>query len=125
MKERDPFSTTRRRPLTTLQRAKMFAQHKGVCVICNTKIDGVRERWIDEHIVPLSHGGDNDPENRGPAHERCAKLKTKEDAAELSGERNAYAKRVGAKVAKHPMPGSRNHPSKLRKKMSGEVVKWE
>ena len=123
MTERNPFEVTKRKPLTTLQRARMFAVHYGVCVICGHKITA-HERWIDEHVIPLSQGGTNDMKNRGPAHELCARNKTKDDAADLSTIRNGYAKRIGAKRAKHPMTGSRNHPSKLRKHMNGSVDKW-
>lgn len=121
--DRNPFDVTPRKPLTTLQRARLFADHKGVCCICGHQI-GAHQRWIDEHILPLSQGGSNDISNRGPAHEHCAREKTKQDAADLSTIRNGYANRVGAKRAKYPMPGSRNHPSGLRKKMNGQVTKW-
>lgn len=124
MIDRNPFETVKRKPLTTLQRAKLFAEHKGICCLCSTLI-GAHQRWIDEHILPLSQGGTNDWENRGPAHEDCAKAKTKQDAKDLSTIRNGYAKRVGAKVPKCPMPGSRHHHSKLRKKMDGTVVRWD
>ncbi len=123
MTERNPFETVKRKPLTTLQRARMFAAHGGKCCLCKFQI-GANERWIDEHLTPLAQGGGNDLENRGPAHEKCARQKTKQDAADLSAIRNGYAKRVGAKVAKYPMPGSRNHPSGLRKKMDGTVTRW-
>ena len=124
MTERNPFETVKRKPLTTLQRARLFAEHKGICGLCHLPIMAF-QRWIDEHRIPLSQGGSNDWENRCPAHEHCAKEKTKQDAADLSTIRNGYAKRIGAKVPKHPMPGSRHHPSKLRKKMNGQVVRWD
>jgi 5-methylcytosine-specific restriction protein A len=110
--DRNPFETVKRKPLTTLQRARMFAAHQGICCICSHKIDGGHEPWIDEHILPLSQGGTNDMQNRGPVHKHCARDKTSTDAEDLSTIRNGYATRVGAKVAKTPMPGGRNSPWK-------------
>ena len=106
MTERNPFETVKRKPLTTLQRARLFAAHAGMCCICTYKIMPGTP-WIDEHILPLSQGGTNDMDNRGPAHTFCARDKTSQDAADLSPIRNGYATRVGAKVSKTPMPGSR------------------
>lgn len=118
----NPFSNIKRRPLTTLQRAKLFAEHDGICVICHHKIDGVRERWIDEHIIPLSRGGTNEWDNRGPAHERCAREKTKSDNSGAAKDKRVFAKHIGARVHKsRPMPGSRASPWK--KKMDGTVEK--
>ena len=105
----DPFYVEARQFLTKLQRAKMFAEHLGVCVVCKTKIDGAREKWIDEHIVPLSRGGSNDMSNRGPAHERCAIEKTKDDKTALAKDRRVYAARIGAQGKRRwpPMPGTK------------------
>jgi hypothetical protein len=33
-------------------------------------------------------------------------------------------KRDVAKIAKHPLMGSRNHPSKLRRRMNGSLERW-
>jgi 5-methylcytosine-specific restriction protein A len=50
-----------------------------VCVLCERKIDGVRERWIVEHIRALELGGPDDLDNMGPAHEACAAIKAQDD----------------------------------------------
>jgi 5-methylcytosine-specific restriction protein A len=117
--DRNPFETVKRKPLTTLQRARMFAAHQGICCICGHKIPAGKG-FIDEHILPLSQGGTNDMENRGPAHKHCARDKTSADAEDLSTIRNGYATRVGATVAKKPMPHGRNSPTK--RKLNGQVV---
>lgn len=119
----DPFYVEPRKPLSKLKRAKMFAEHGGICVICKLKIDAIKERWIDEHILPLSRGGTNDMSNRGPAHERCATTKTAADKAGLAKDRRIYAKHIGAQGKKsRPIPGSK--ASGLRKRMNGNVERW-
>lgn len=118
----DAFYVEPRKPLTKLQRAKMFAEHNAVCCICKTKIDAPREKWIDEHMIPLSRGGNNDMDNRGPAHERCATAKTKVDKAGLAKDRRIYANHIGAKEKRksRPMPGTK--ASGWRKRFDGT---WE
>ncbi len=72
-----PEPTTKRKPLTPLQRAEMFARHKGICVICKLPIIG--RKWRDEHIRALGLNGTNDMSNRGPAHITCAEVKTHDE----------------------------------------------
>lgn len=117
-----PFGNIPRKPLTTLQRAQLFVEHEGVCVICHRKIDGVRERWIDEHITPLARGGTNDWSNRGPAHERCARDKTRIDNSGAAKDKRVFAKHIGARAPKgRPLPGSR--ASGWKRKMDGTLVR--
>ena len=75
---RAPGRTTERKPLTKLQRAKLFAEHGGICCVCKLPIDEPKG-WIDEHIRALGLGGTNDLKNRGPAHFHCAEVKTKNE----------------------------------------------
>ena len=67
--------STPRKPLTPTQRLKLFEAHKGICCLCDRKIQA-REPWIDEHLTPLGLGGGNEMANRGPAHKDCADEKT-------------------------------------------------
>lgn len=67
--------STPRKPLTPTQRLKLFEDHKGICCLCERKIQA-GEAWIDEHKIALGLGGSNDLSNRGPAHEACADAKT-------------------------------------------------
>ncbi len=64
--------TMARRKLTPHRRLRVWETTGGVCVLCERKIDGVRERWIVEHIRALELGGADDLFNLGPAHEACA-----------------------------------------------------
>ncbi len=43
---------TKRRPLTRLQRVKIFDDHKGICLHCGLKIHAERgEKWEAMHII--------------------------------------------------------------------------
>jgi len=90
-------------------------------VICGSKIDGVREKWIVEHVRALELGGDDTRENMAPAHEACGIEKTRDDHARAAKAKRVKAAHLGIKATKRPMPGSR--ASGLRKRMNGKVEK--
>src|SRR3954470_14600072 len=71
--------TTRRKRLSPSRRLRVWEQTGGVCVLCDREIDGVRERWIAEHLRALELGGEDDLSNMGPAHAFCAGEKTRRD----------------------------------------------
>jgi hypothetical protein len=98
-----------------MRRLKIWEAHKGICILCDRKIDGVRERWIVEHVRPLALGGPDEDSNCGPAHVACATAKTKTDNASWTKAKRVAAKHIGAK-----RPSV--FRSKWRKKMNGEVV---
>lgn len=111
---------TKRKPLTRLQRVKLFDDHQGTCCICYTKIDAGRgDKWIIEHIKPLWLGGEDDERNMGPAHEGCARKKTSAEAPVKAKSDRVRANYLGVPKAGRPMPGSR--ASGLRKRMDGTV----
>lgn len=116
----DPYRVEPRKPLSPAQRLRMFVRHKGICCLCGHKIDGVREAW-DEHISPLWLAGDNSAENRAPAHERCARQKTKKEATERAKSRRIAERHFGARKAKHPTEYTRlKH--KWKRTVDGRVV---
>lgn len=121
-KPHDPYAVEKRKALSPKQRMQLFVDRGGVCCICGGKIH-VGERWIDEHVNPLSRTGTNDWDNRGIAHEKCARSKTSQEASERSKIRSVATKHFGAgkKRKGAPMPGSKD--SKWRKKMDGTVVR--
>lgn len=116
------FVHEERKPLTKLQKARMFAEHGGRCCVCGELIDAVRERgFIDEHIIALENGGTNDMKNRGPAHKRCARSKTADDHGLSAKSKRIYANHIGAKSDKgKKMPFGRSSPYK--RKLNGQVV---
>ena len=110
-----------RRHISTSARVRLFTQHEGRCHICGEKIDGVRERWDVEHIIPLELGGADEPSNWAPAHVQCHKGKTKQDAADIGRARRISAKHIGAKApSRNPLPGSRK--SNIKIKLDGTAV---
>lgn len=94
----NPYHVTPRKPLTPKQKLKMFIEHGGMCCICGCKINGVHEAW-DEHVDPLWRGGTNDADNRRPAHEKCARVKTSKEAGEKAKGERIAEKHYGAKRA--------------------------
>lgn len=108
----------KRKPLTPLQRAKLFDEHGGICGLCGIKIKA-GELWRDEHMRALGLLGTNDWDNRAPVHVACARQKDKEDLPRIAKAKRVYAKHIGAHRSRNPVPGSKG--SKFRKKMNGTV----
>lgn len=115
----DPYRVTPRKPLTDKQRLEMFIRHEGRCCICGGKIDGVHEMW-DEHVNPLWLNGDNSAENRAPAHVKCARAKTSDEATERAKGRDVAERHFGAKQSPRPMPFGRR--SRYKKKIDGTII---
>lgn len=97
--------TTRRKPMSQMRRLRIWEAHKGVCVLCGLKIDGVREPWIVEHVRALVLGGADSDENCAPAHENCRRAKDKVDVAA-----GAKAKRIKAKHLRIKKPSTWRKP---------------
>lgn len=119
----EDVGTTKRKNMTPRLRLKVWEAHKGMCAICGGKIDGVRERWVLEHLVPLSLGGADDESNMAPVHEGCAMAKTfgkSGDIAKAAKAKRVKSKHLGIKKSKNPLPGGKG--SKLKKKIDGSVV---
>lgn len=107
------------RRMSATRRAKIFAAHDGVCHICEQKIDGVKEPWDVEHVIPLAISADDTDDNLRPAHRKCHKAKTKQDAADIAKCKRVARKHIGARISKNPIPGGRN--SKWKKSLDGSV----
>lgn len=116
----DIFTPTPRRNMTAKRRLKIFLAHNSVCCLCKQPIDGTRSRWIVEHLTPLADGGEDVDENCAPAHETCAKPKTKKEAGDRSRMRKSAEARFGAKERKG---FATNRIGKWKKKMDGSVVR--
>ena len=100
--------TTRRKPMGQMRRLRIWEAHKGICVLCGLKIDGVREEWIVEHVRALVLGGDDTDENCGPAHEDCRRVKDKVDVSSGAKAKRMKAKHLGIKKPggfRKPPPG--------------------
>lgn len=107
------------RRMSPKRRAAIFAAHDGICHICGGRIDGTREAWEAEHIIPLEISGDDSDGNLAPAHVTCHRAKTKADARDISKARRINQKHTGARKPKGTIPGSRG--SKFKKRIDGTV----
>ncbi len=113
-------NTTPRRKLTPHRRLKVWERTGGVCVVCDSRIDGVRKRWIAEHIRALELGGEDDLSNMGPAHEACAFTKTQDDHRRTAQAKRQKIRHLGAEASKRPLPFGRASPWK--RTLSGRIV---
>lgn len=82
---------------TALQNAAFFLEHGGICHLCGSKIDAVREKWEREHVIPLAMGGADEPSNQRPAHKSCHRAKTDKDLNELARAKRRQANHLGAR----------------------------
>lgn len=113
----------KRKPLTRVQRTKLFHAHEGICCLCKLPIFAGRgDKWIVEHIKPLWLGGADDTTNMAPAHERCAIEKTTREAPVKAKSDRVRARHLGIKKSTRPIPGSK--ASGIRKRMNGNVERW-
>lgn len=106
-----------RRTMTAKRRAAIFLRAEGLCHICGGKIDGAREAWDAEHIIPLEISGDDSDENLAPAHVKCHRAKNKNDARDIAKCRRVSQKHHGARKKKGGIPyrrfdGSRVYPDR-------------
>ena len=115
--------TTRRRKLTPHQRLAIWERARGVCVLCEQAIDGVRQRWIIEHLRALELGGLDEPDNMGPAHETCGCRKTQDDHRRTAKAKRQKIHHLGAAQSKRPMPCGRQ--SRWKKRLDGTIVPRE
>jgi len=113
---------TRRRNISATEALQIFTANGGECHICALKIEGGREAWQVEHVIPLGMGGDEtkDSDNLKPAHTKCHADKTKDDARHI-----AKAKRMQQRGAgiKRGSSFQTNRDGPLKKKLNGEVVR--
>jgi 5-methylcytosine-specific restriction endonuclease McrA len=115
--------TTKRKRLSPRERLSVWEKHKGVCALCHLQINGVREKWIVEHMIALELGGADDESNMAPVHKACADEKTngkRGDHAMAAKAKRAKRRHLGIKESKNPLPGGKG--SKWKKTMSGKVV---
>lgn len=110
-----------RRRRTAKQRLAIFTEHRGVCHICGGVIDGTREAWEMEHVIPLAMGGEDEDYNLRPAHVKCHRGKSATDAGNLAKARRVEARHKGAHRAKALIPGSKG--SGWRKPLNGPAYR--
>ncbi len=95
-------NTTGRTPLSPRRRLQVWERTGGRCVVCEHLIDGVRDRWVAEHVHALELGGADHLDNMGPAHEACARLKTRDDHRRAAQAKRLKIRHLGAERPKRP-----------------------
>lgn len=104
--DQTPWAHTKRKPLTTIQRAKLFSDRGETCGGCGKRIKA-GDKWIDEHVHALALGGGNEWSNREIRCEDCAKKKTAVDLKQAAKIKRVYAKHVGERIPKGRPPRNR------------------
>lgn len=107
-----------RRSISRKERAAIFARCGGQCHICGGKV-GVGEAWDVEHIIPIALGGEDGGDNLAPAHSKCHRAKSAEDAGKLAKARSVEARHTGTYRPRSVIPGSK--ASGWKKRMDGTV----
>lgn len=113
------YGLEKRRVLSPRDRLALFEKHKGVCALCGLKIQ-VGDKWIVEHLIALELGGGNEDDNLAPAHDHCAREKTRNDHAIGAKLKRVRQKHLGIKTTRTVVPGSR--ASRWKKRLDGTVV---
>jgi 5-methylcytosine-specific restriction endonuclease McrA len=118
--EPSDLGTTQRARLSPRARLAIWEHAKGICVLCDRPSEGVRERWIIEHIRALELGGEDKPDNMSPAHEACARAKTRDDHQRTAKAKRQKIRHLGADRTKRSLPYGRQ--SRWKKKIDGTIV---
>ena len=105
------------RKMSTRRRLKIFNAAKGICHICEQKIQ-VGEAWDADHVIALEVSRDDSDDNIRPAHSHCHKIKTAGDVKTIAKCKRVQAKHRGAKKSTWPK-------SRWKKKVDGSVVRRE
>lgn len=104
-----------RKSFSTKERTRLFALNKGICHICDGKINANLEAWEIEHVNPLAMTGDNSDENLKLAHQKCHAIKTKQDVALIAEAKRREAKFKGAKRPSSPLAAKPKAPKQSTK----------
>ena len=94
---------SKRRRLSTRDRASLFERDSGVCHMCGLRIEA-GQAWEASHRIPLACGGADDMSNLSPAHKRCHREHTANvDQPWIAKVRHQRDAHTGAKVSKTQM----------------------
>lgn len=95
---------TKRKYRSAKERARLFKLFGGKCYLCKGTIDGTKEAWEIEHVIPLAQGGDDEDGNLQLAHAKCHKAKTVQDVGNIARAKRREARHTGAAVPKQSIP---------------------
>jgi 5-methylcytosine-specific restriction endonuclease McrA len=88
-----PFRHERRKQLTPMERAKIFAAAGGRCASCTRKL-GPSDDWDIDHAIALENGGTNDDANLQVLCDWCHTPKTADDHRTASKSKRIYTRQV-------------------------------
>ena len=100
---REPVFIHPRKSFSAKDRARIFAQHDGICGISKRKIQA-GEAWEIEHRIALALGGTNDDENLYPALVEPHKGKTRNDKGVIAKCKRIEARLNGTRRERKPIP---------------------
>lgn len=106
-----------RKSFSTKERTRLFALNKGICHICEGKIDDSLDAWEIEHVNPLAMTGDNSDDNLKLAHKKCHAVKTKQDVALIAEAKRREAKFKGAKRPSSKLAAKPKAPKQSTKQL--------
>ena len=109
------------RRMSTTRRLRIFERARGLCHICERPIDGTREAWEAEHVIPYALTRDDSDANLAPAHVACHARKTKGDVSAIAKAKRVAAKFTGAYRPRSTLPGSK--ASGLKRTIDGRILR--
>lgn len=90
----NPFQHEKRKVLSVLERARLFALAEGHCQKCTRKIPA-GDDWDADHIIPLATGGTNAfPDNWQVLCSWCHDDKSADDNSRAAKSKRVYAQHV-------------------------------
>jgi 5-methylcytosine-specific restriction protein A len=107
-----------RKEFSTKTKALAFQRADGRCEECGFRLTVGKYHY--DHANPDGLTGVNDLGNCRVLCVACHREKTREDVGNIAKAKRRYAKDIGAKASRNPMPGGRS--SKWKRKLSGEWV---
>lgn len=119
----------KRKSFNNKHRAEIFADKKGICILCGHKISA-KEAYHIDHYKPLAMGGTNEISNLYPVHIKCHALKTNgKNHTSLNSDKHTIAKhkrltgqtKTGPKAKIRSQGFQTNRNSPYKKKMDGSL----
>jgi 5-methylcytosine-specific restriction protein A len=104
-------------------RQRILEREKGECHICGGRIDG--KGWHADHVPPLKDGGENRESKIKPAHEKCHRLLTAQQAVERAPVERQKMKHTGAIRPKGRIPSPPRAERTQRASLPPRAMFWK